>query len=69
MCRCVPLCLSYPPELARMLKVAEGPHTGQALHAVYKAGHFIISFSGCNVLVGNRTACNQAFEAYADAAK
>ncbi len=59
---------SYPPMLASMLQATTGARTGFPLHHVYSAGHFIVSFSGCAVLTGNRTMCHDVFKQYAAAA-
>jgi hypothetical protein len=54
---------SYPPEIATRLH----DHRGGALHATYEAGDWMISFSGCGVLLP-RHECEVLFAAYAEEA-
>ena len=51
-----------------MLRPSIGPLKDQLLHAQYKPGHFIVSFSGCNVMLKDRQLCNAMFQEYARAA-
>jgi hypothetical protein len=51
---------SYPPEIATRLH----DHRGGAMHATYEAGDWMVSFSGCGVLLP-RGECEALFSAYA----
>lgn len=60
-----PTLCSYPEELGSQFHAVDGPYDGTPLHAIYAPGHYIASFSGCNVILANRTHCNQMFEEFA----
>ncbi len=39
------------------------------LHSVYSPGHFVASFSGCIVMLGDQQRCNAMFDGFALAAE
>ncbi len=61
---------SYPEELAAMLPMIPTVNgTLEYLHATYRPGQFIASFSGCVIMLGSRDYCNSLFASYADVAE
>ena len=57
---------SYPKEVGSQLR--DPRNTSVALHAVYEEGHFVVSFSGCGIVVGSAARCVELMEQYAAAA-